>query len=120
MSFWTQYLELRKRKKAAYRDMLKKRDEISCSGIPEQDDVVPYVCLKEFPFPVIGVLDCDNRVRKIELEHCGMFSDDNYCGCQECEMFQKNHDYVDAVKAYKAVKIAKQNFVKSALKLKKH
>lgn len=117
MSFWTQYRELRKQCKDAYRDMQNKRSQIICSGrdINTQDNV----CLKVYPFPVFGMLN-DDTIKTIELDHCGMFVDNKYCPCNECEMSKKNHEYIDAVKLYRSVESAKWNLVKDALKLRKH
>lgn len=117
MNLIQQYMDLRKQTKAAYRDMQNKRSQIICSGrdINTQDNV----CLKVYPFPVFGML-IDDSVKTIELDHCTMFYENEYCSYLNCAMCQKNHEYIDSIKSYNRAKAAQRNFVKRTIGLVKH
>ena len=117
MNFIQRYRNLNKQRKIAYKDMQAKREQILCMNydIKNHEDA----CLKMFPFPVFGV-DVDDKVKTVDLEHCGMFCNDAYCSYLGCKMCRKNHAYIDAVKLYKSVKTAQWNLVKEFLHFKEH
>ena len=118
MGFIKEYRNLQKQKRAAYSDMQEKRNHIMCTGydITTQDDV----CLKLSPFPVFGVLFDSGITQTLELDHCGMFYNNDYCTNLGCRMCRKNHEFIDSVKVYQSIKAAQRNLVKNTMKFKKH
>ena len=108
MKFMQQYLLFRKQKKAARKNMKQKQDAITRKGVGIVNE--EKICLKEFP-----VLSVVGEGVDIEVDRCEAFYKTEYCSCEDCPMFQKNHEFIDAVKAYQSIKTAQRDFAKTAL-----
>ena len=118
MSFKEQYLELKKQKKAARRNMQEKRDAIVVTVFESVTDKQGMnVCIKHIPVVGIGV---GGNPAEIEIDHCEFFSNSEYCPNLNCGMCRKNHEFINSVKVYKSIKSAQRKLVKDALHLRKH
>ncbi len=114
MSFLAKFWNLRKQKIAAYNDMQKKFSAVT--GAVYDGGESKVTCVKHTPVYSIGV---GNNSVDVNVCFCDMFCENDYCPNLNCPMYQKNHEYIDAKKAYKLARTNQWNLVKDALKLKR-
>ena len=117
MKFIEEYADLCKKQKLIRRDMKQRRKVITREMLPEGFGSLggKYACIQKMDVLGIG-LGCD--FTQIEIAHCDVFCDDDYCPNKYCHMFRKNHAYIDSVKLYESVKREKLELIKDALKIK--
>lgn len=118
MNLLHKYIDLEKQRRLLRRDMKIKREAISREVSVDRVGSFgsTYACVQLMDVLGIGM---KNKFTQIEVAHCDVFCENDYCPNKYCHMFRKNHRYINSVQLYESVKQAQWNLIKDALKIKK-